>query len=74
MPYSGSCFEFLRRFLLDLGGIELIVQTALAHELVSTSDSITVIALRCGFSDSNYFKDSFIKKYGITPRSYRKIL
>ena len=44
-----------------------------AQELVSTDDSITAIALRCGFSDSNYFKDSFKKKYGITPREYRRI-
>ena len=43
-----------------------------AQELVSTSDSITEIALRCGFSDSNYFKDSFKKKFGTTPRNYRK--
>ena len=43
-----------------------------AQELLSTADSITTIALRCGFSDSNYFKDSFKKKYGMTPRSYRK--
>ncbi len=44
-----------------------------AQELVSTEDSITTIALRCGFSDSNYFKDSFKNKYGVTPRNYRKI-
>ena len=44
-----------------------------AQELISTEDSITDIALRCGFSDSNYFKDSFKKKYGVTPRAYRKI-
>ena len=44
-----------------------------AQELISTSDSITTIALRCGFSDSNYFKDSFKKKYRVTPRKYRKI-
>ena len=44
-----------------------------AQELISTGDSITDIALRCGFSDSNYFKDSFKKKYGVTPRYYRKI-
>ncbi len=43
-----------------------------AQELLSTGDSITDIALRCGFSDSNYFKDSFKKKYGVTPRNYRK--
>ena len=44
-----------------------------AQELLSTRDSITEIALRCGFSDSNYFKDSFKKKYGVTPRHYRKM-
>ncbi len=44
-----------------------------AQELVSTEDSITTIALRCGFSDSNYFKDSFKNKFGMTPRNYRKI-
>lgn len=42
-----------------------------AAELISTDDTITQIALRCGFSDSNYFKDVFKKKYGVTPREYR---
>ena len=45
-----------------------------AMELVSTPDSITEIAFRCGFSDSNYFKDAFKKKYGVTPREYRKMM
>lgn len=43
-----------------------------ALELVSTDDSITEIAFHCGFSDSNYFKDAFKRKYGLTPREYRK--
>ena len=43
-----------------------------AQELVTTRDSITTVALRCGFSDSNYFKDCFKKKFGITPRQYKK--
>lgn len=67
-----------RKFRLAAGvGLhEYIVFVRLHHaaqELVSTADSITTIALRCGFSDSNYFKDSFKKKYGVTPRQYRKI-
>jgi len=45
----------------------------LREEPDGSSDSITTIALRCGFSDSNYFKDSFKKKYGVTPRTYRKL-
>ena len=43
-----------------------------AYELVTTDDRITDIAFRCGFSDSNYFKDVFKKKYGVTPRAYRR--
>ncbi len=43
-----------------------------AFELLSTDDSVTDIALRNGFSDSNYFKDVFKKKYNMTPREYRK--
>ena len=43
-----------------------------AFELLSSDDSVTDIALRNGFSDSNYFKDVFKKKYGVTPREYRK--
>ena len=43
-----------------------------AFELLTTDDSVTDIALRSGFSDSNYFKDVFKKKYGMTPREYRK--
>ena len=43
-----------------------------AFELISTNDSVTDIALRNGFSDSNYFKDVFKKNYGMTPREYRK--
>lgn len=66
-----------KRFREDAGvGVhEYLVNTRLQHaalELISTDDSITAIALRCGFSDSNYFKDVFKKKYGVTPRVYRK--
>ena len=67
-----------RRFRRSAGiGLhEYIVFVRLHHaaqELIATGDTITDIALRCGFSDSNYFKDSFKKKYGVTPRDYRKM-
>ena len=58
-----------------IGVHEYLVFIRLQHaalDLLSTKDSITQIALRCGFSDSNYFKDVFKKKYGMTPREYRK--
>ncbi len=68
-----------RRFRQEAGvGLhEYLVFIRLHHaalELVSTEDSITDIAFRCGFSDSNYFKDAFKKKYGVTPREYRKMM
>ena len=40
--------------------------------LLTTSSSITDIALENGFNDSNYFKDLFKKVYGKSPREYRK--
>ena len=72
--------NYLSRRFRQAAGIglhEYLVFVRLHHaalELVSTDDTITDIACRCGFSDSNYFKDAFKKKYGITPRSYRKAM
>ena len=42
-----------------------------AYQLISTDDSISGIAVRCGFADANYFKDAFRKKYGVNPTTYR---
>ncbi len=76
---AGFSPNYLSRKFREATGVglhEYLVFIRLQHaalELVSTGDSITEIALRCGFSDSNYFKDAFKKKYGMTPRSYRKL-
>ncbi|MBO5377560.1 MAG: AraC family transcriptional regulator [Ruminiclostridium sp.] len=44
-----------------------------AVRLLRTTDlSITETALRCGFSDSNYFCRIFKKYIGVTPSAYRK--
>lgn len=40
--------------------------------LLTTSNTITDIALEYGFNDSNYFKDLFKRVYGKSPREYRK--
>ena len=40
--------------------------------LLTTSNTITDIALTYGFNDSNYFKDLFKKIYGKSPREFRK--
>ncbi len=40
--------------------------------LLTTDDSITKIAVDCGFNSSNYFKDIFRKINGVSPRAFRK--
>lgn len=40
-------------------------------QLLETTDTITEIALRCGFNDSNYFGDLFKKINGVSPRQFR---
>ncbi len=40
--------------------------------LLTTSNTITDIALEYGFNDCNYFKDLFKKVYGKSPREFRK--
>ncbi len=41
--------------------------------LLNTRDSVTDIALNCGFNDSNYFGDAFRKIKGVSPAKFRKI-
>lgn len=40
--------------------------------LLETKRSVTEIALKCGFNDSNYFGDVFRKAKGVSPLKYRK--
>ena len=40
--------------------------------LLETEATVTEIAGRCGFADSNYFSQVFKKVKGISPREYRK--
>ncbi len=76
--HAGFSPNYLTRKFREAAGIGLHEYLALvrlqaaAGELLSTRDSVTEIALRCGFSDSNYFKDAFKKHYGLTPRAYRR--
>lgn len=75
---AGFSQNYLSRKFREAAGIgvhEYLVIVRLrsaALELESTGRSVTEIATRCGFSDSNYFKDVFRKYYGMTPRDYRK--
>lgn len=45
--------------------------SAAAKALTEGNDSITEIALACGFKELSYFSRLFKEKYGITPRQYR---
>lgn len=51
--------------------LKLRLQEA-ALRLISTDESVTEIALRCGFNDSNYFGAVFKKEFGTPPLQYRK--
>ena len=42
-----------------------------SQELLHTGDSVTEIALRCGFESSNYFGDVFFREMGMSPRAFR---
>lgn len=69
--------SFLRAFsaATDLTPISYLIQLRVnrASELLRRSkDSITNIAFRVGFSDSNYFSRQFRKIIGVTPRKYRQ--
>lgn len=73
--YSPNYLSRKFREAVGVGVHEYLTFIRLQHaalELITTNDSIMKIAFRCGFSDSNYFKDAFKKKYGLTPRAYRK--
>lgn len=75
--YNMSPSYFSRKFKLCTGfGYKEYLITIRIMEactlLLTTNMSITEIAERCGFEDSNYFGDSFKKIKGISPREYRK--
>lgn len=42
------------------------------ERLVFTEDSVTEIALDCGFRDMSYFSRTFARYKGVSPRAYRK--
>lgn len=75
---AGFSPNYLSRKFREATGFglhEYLVFLRLRHAaqlLAETEKSVTEIALQCGFSDSNYFKDAFKKNYGCTPREYRK--
>lgn len=51
--------------------LELRLERA-AGELRNTRFPVSEIAMRCGFPDSNYFTRLFHRRYGVSPRAFRK--
>lgn len=51
------------------------IQLQYASQLLITNNHHTIsdIAERCGFSDSNYFSKCFKQKFNINPRTYRQL-
>ncbi len=69
--------SFLRTFraATDYTPIAYLIQLRINRAinlLRGTSDSVTEIAFKVGFSDSNYFTRQFRKIAGVSPRAYRR--
>ena len=59
--------QTINRFLL-------IIRVRVAKEkLTSGNDSISEVAIKCGFADQNYFCKVFRQHEGLTPTQYRNI-
>jgi len=74
---SMSSSTLYRMFMKTLGkspmNYVIDVKVAKAATLLSSStDSVSVIAAKAGFPDSNYFSRLFKHHMGITPRQYRE--
>lgn len=72
-----SATYFSRKFKLITGQTfkEHLNYIRLRHAkqmLCTTDNTVTKIAMLCGFGSSNYFKDVFKADVGISPREYRK--
>lgn len=73
MSVSGFRQSFRR--LTGVPPLEYLVRLRLSHalnKLEFTRESLTDIALSCGFNDVNYFSRQFKKHYSFLPARYRK--
>ena len=65
---------FNDEFSSTVNGFIIKKRMDLARQMLKDDKSmnVTEIALRCGFSDYNYFIRTFKKHVGVTPLKYRK--
>lgn len=73
--FSQSHFMKFFKNNMGISFIEYLNQyrlTMAARLLLASGSSIMAISMECGFDSLSYFNRSFKKKYGMTPREYRK--
>ena len=58
-----TCIEYLNQYRLEMA----------SRQLAETNLSVTSIALESGFNNISYFNRVFKKKFGVTPKEYRKL-
>ena len=58
-----TCIEYLNQYRLEMA----------SRQLAKTELPITTIALESGFNNISYFNRVFKKKFGVTPKEYRKL-
>lgn len=71
-----KCCVIFRRYLCQ-SPIEFLNSYRLkvsCNLLASTSDSVTQIALSCGFNHLSYYSKLFLRQYGCTPSEFRDSL
>ena len=75
LGYSTSYLRYVFKKESDGPVSSKISDVRLSHAiylLSNTKLNITEISFNCGFCDSNYFSTVFKKKYGMSPKLYRK--
>lgn len=69
-----SCFRYFRN-CFGKTPLEVLNEHRLsvAASLLLTDQSVTEIALSCGFGSSSYFAKQFCARFGMTPKRYRML-
>ncbi len=71
---KSTCLAIFRKYLQDTPANYLIgYRLKRAADLLQDTDRpVSEIALDVGFQGASYFSEAFQKRYGLTPRAYRK--
>ena len=75
LNYSGNYINYIIKKYTGLNtfeyGVSFTMQKA-AWMLIHSTNTVSSIISELGFSDRTHFYNQFQKKYGMTPREYRK--